>query len=226
MKQITLRLYNPYDRDLMALRRYYGIRFSGIIRNALLRCVTGETFRIEIPEKIHQYINYDDPMTVIAIHCRPGLDDPWIDWLSRVRPRSRQTVIKSVIRYYYNYYPYEMFVMQPSDLEWMENNKSVRAFGRTDSADMDSTDSHTGNAKTNDTKPANRIETEINIKPGTKAEAKPDIESKAVTKSSPAAIAANADSQKAEKNSGTYEPEDKKDAYDDAFDDAFAALMD
>ena len=98
MRKYVLRLYNPYDRDLMALHHYYGSRFSAIIANALRCCIQGAGYKIRVPDKLTRYIHFDEDKQVVGIYLHNVSDAQVERYLGSLTPRTINSTVKTILR--------------------------------------------------------------------------------------------------------------------------------
>ena len=127
MRKYVLRLYNPYDRDLMALHHYYGSRFSAIIANALRCCIQGAGYKIRVPDKLTRYIHFDEDKQVVGIYLHNVSDAQVERYLGSLTPRTINSTVKTILRTCLEPFPYEVYAMQPEDVLYYEKQRKEKA---------------------------------------------------------------------------------------------------
>ena len=96
--QTSLRLYSPYDNDLIALRIIEGRKFSKIVREAIRACVNNKPYTIHVPTNLYKYIYESDKPFLVNLTFNDNEDVKVISLVSNFKRGTTNSILKTMIR--------------------------------------------------------------------------------------------------------------------------------
>lgn len=108
--QLTLRLYDQSDADLVCLRLRYGKRFPRVVRDCVSAHLRGARSTVRFPEDVRPWAKRPRGHVDVNVTFDPERDAAAVEWLAGVRERAKGNVVKTIVRSMYDRFPSELFL--------------------------------------------------------------------------------------------------------------------
>ena len=108
--QVTLRLYDQIDPDLVWLKLRYRKKFPSMIRGCLLSHLNGGDYTINFSGPLDTWAKRPEKPMCVNLNLNPVRDADVIEFLKDIRDFAKSDVIKTIVRSRYSVFPSFLFL--------------------------------------------------------------------------------------------------------------------